>query len=601
MVWQDAFPGPVSHLDAEQEREQRLAAQARAGAEWALTALIARYQPPVTRYLTRLTGSPDLAAAIAERVFVRMERRLRGPHGGQNLRLWLLRACTEAGLDALRHPKPAGHPQLAGPRGPTALIAGRGGASDRMRASLGALAQITGSTRRQVRQLIWSALPESARGAIRLDAGAGSQSAPPPDPSASSASGDTDDAPNPVDSELDREDPRETLRYRIVRAVLAELPYGDAQCLALHLVAGLNQAEVARALGITPAAARRRIVQGLQLFSARYEAAIASLGLPRDFLAADRHTPMPVPDLPLWSRATMPPAAPPPAHDPFVAERPAAAVADVPPPPAAVVEAATPPDAASLDAAATHAEPEAAPEPLVVEEVEESEQVTSASASPAGVADATAAQPAIQRVVDALPAPAQFTDESDEQEADTGFAPRVVPVLTRPLPIVLPEPETPPDFLAATATPGEMYDIDVYEPPADHTADDYAHNLAAPTEAPRVPDVRIVPVLTQPSIPAMAEGDPLMSSDMPDDHASSPESSQSPHPHIPGTAPAVFSSAGVSPVPRIVPVLTAYRPLPATEVFAEVITGPHVSISPSEAASDLMPPSSQQREEHSDA
>src|SRR5690348_2723211 len=350
MVWQDAFPGPVSHLDAEQEREQRLAAQARAGAEWALTALIARYQPPVTRYLTRLTGSAELAAAIAERVFVRMERRLRGPHGSQNLRLWLLRACTESGLDALRHPKPAGIPRLAG---------------------LGALAQITGSTRRQVRQLIWSALPESARGAIRPDTGAGPRTAPldaPESPTASTAA--ASGTPNPIDSELDREDPRETLRYRIVRAVLAELPYGDAQCLALHLVAGLNQAEVARALGITPAAARRRIVQGLQLFSARYEAAVASLGLPREFLTADRRTPAPVPDLPLWSRATMPPATPPTAYDPLTAqERPAVPAAVPPPSPAAVVEAASPADEAQLAAGAPHAEPDVAPEPLVVEEV----------------------------------------------------------------------------------------------------------------------------------------------------------------------------------------------------------------------------------------
>src|SRR5690348_11021529 len=225
MVWQDAFPGPVSHLDAEQEREQRLAAQAHAGAEWALTALIARYQPPVTRYLTRLTGSAELAATLAEHVFVRMARRLRGPHGGQNLRLWLLRAATESGLDALRRPKPAGRPQLAGPSGPAALIAGRGPASNRMRAGLGALAYITGSTSRQVRQLIWSALPEAARAGARADASAGAWTAP---LDASASDGDSDGTPNPIDSELDREDPRETLRYRIVRAVLAELPYGDA-------------------------------------------------------------------------------------------------------------------------------------------------------------------------------------------------------------------------------------------------------------------------------------------------------------------------------------------------------------------------------------
>ena len=85
MVWQDAFSstgGPT--FDAEGERERRLAAQARAGAEWALTALIARYQPTVVRYLTRLCGNQAQAHRLAERIFQRMERRLHGPHGAEN-------------------------------------------------------------------------------------------------------------------------------------------------------------------------------------------------------------------------------------------------------------------------------------------------------------------------------------------------------------------------------------------------------------------------------------------------------------------------------------------------------------------------------------
>jgi hypothetical protein len=47
----------------------------------------------------------------------------------------------------------------------------------------------------------------------------------------------------------------------------------------MHLVAGLNQSEVANALGVAAPVARRRIVQGLQLFGRRYDAALASLGL----------------------------------------------------------------------------------------------------------------------------------------------------------------------------------------------------------------------------------------------------------------------------------------------------------------------------------
>jgi DNA-directed RNA polymerase specialized sigma24 family protein len=275
MVWQDAFSRPGQHVDVEQERELRLAAQAAAGADWALAALVARYQPPVTRYLTRLIGDPERARTEAEQIFVRMDRRLHGPHGGANLRLWLLRASTEAGLTILQQPRRPAKPQLAGPGGPIGLLPGETTATaKKLRAGLGTLATLTGSTARQMRRLVWSAPAE--------DTSAGRRS----HSEGAAAQKDYDRAEGwgPSDDALDEQDPRTALRHRLVRAVLAELPYGDAQCLALHLVAGLNQREVARALGITPSAVRRRVVQGLQLFAKRYEAAVASLGLPPEVL-----------------------------------------------------------------------------------------------------------------------------------------------------------------------------------------------------------------------------------------------------------------------------------------------------------------------------
>ncbi len=266
MAWQDVFPVSSPRIDAEEERELRLAAQASAGAEWALTALIARYQPPVTRYLTRLIGNPERARVLAERIFVRMERRIHGPQGGRYLRLWLLRSSTEDGLDALRKPRgSAAPPRLGAPLRPLALLdaPGMGPHIARLRAGIGAIAGVTSQTSRQVRKLIWrdhdrpETTPNEAR-ELPLD-------------------NEADDADEP--------DAREALRYRMIRAILAELPYGDAQCLALHLVAGLNQAEVARALGLTNSATRRRIVLGLQLFSQRYDAAVAALGLSPEMLA----------------------------------------------------------------------------------------------------------------------------------------------------------------------------------------------------------------------------------------------------------------------------------------------------------------------------
>ena len=285
-MWQDVFPSVGPKLDAEHERELRLVEQARAGADWALAALIARYQPPVTRYLTRLTGNPTAARTLAEQVFIRMERRLHGPQGGRQLRLWLLRACTEVGLEMLRRPRETKTPRLVESSRPMRLLpSGSSPAANFLRTGLGKLATMTGSTSRQVRKLIWSATPENETWSPR-----GNED--------DNTSGDEQPEDNAKDGtwrleedETETLTPREALRHRMVRAVLAELPYGDAQCLALHLVAGLNQAEVALALGITPSATRKRIVHGLTLFAQRYEAAAASLGLPPDFFALQPERP----------------------------------------------------------------------------------------------------------------------------------------------------------------------------------------------------------------------------------------------------------------------------------------------------------------------
>ena len=278
MVWQDVFPNVGPKLDADHERELRLVEQARVGADWALAALIARYQPPVTRYLARLTGSPTVARTLAEHVFIRMERRLHGSQGGRQLRLWLLRACTEAGLEMLRGPREAKSPRLVESRRPVGLLpSSSSSASSFLRTSLGKLATATGSTTRQVRKLIWADTNENEERPPRTN---GYYKHMPTEQVQNDVGGGSS---QPDEAGVDALDPREALRHRMVRAVLAELPYGDAQCLALHLVAGLNQAEVALALGITASATRRRIVHGLTLFAQRYDAAAASLGLPLDF------------------------------------------------------------------------------------------------------------------------------------------------------------------------------------------------------------------------------------------------------------------------------------------------------------------------------
>lgn len=266
MVWQGMFTPAAREIDPEREEELRLAAQARGGSDWALSALVARYQPTVVRYLVRLTGMPDRAAPLAERIFVRMGKRLRGPHGGEQLRLWLLRAATEAGLDVLRHPNRPAPPRLTAPEGPVGLLAERVGENGVGRVVAGWAGRLRGGAPRKapsIHEFAWDDQPTLGR--------------------VGAWSGVADEALSP----------REIVRNRMIRAVLAELAYSDAQCLALHLVAGLNQNEVALALGVTPNVARRRIVQGLQLFGKRFDAAQANLGVNVEHLEQPEAQPRP--------------------------------------------------------------------------------------------------------------------------------------------------------------------------------------------------------------------------------------------------------------------------------------------------------------------
>jgi DNA-directed RNA polymerase specialized sigma24 family protein len=249
-IWKRDLGPLIPTLDPEQEREQRLMAQARSGAIWALDALVARYQSTLTRYLTRLVGDKERAEGLTEDVLVRMERRLYVPRPIPDLRLWLLHAATDAGLDTLRHPfkQP---PRLASASGPALLPEGRQATStQKLRTTLGRLTQPRGARARQSH---------------------------PRDPVT-----EVTEAPSGEQQDAEPVDPREAFRRRLVRAVLAELPMEDARCVALHLVAGLNQAEVARTLAMPPSRARARIVEGLAIFGRQYKAALDTLGIPRE-------------------------------------------------------------------------------------------------------------------------------------------------------------------------------------------------------------------------------------------------------------------------------------------------------------------------------
>jgi DNA-directed RNA polymerase specialized sigma24 family protein len=312
-VWQSEWMPPAASRSAEHEREQRLLAQARAGFDWALAAFETRYQPLVARYLAQLTGNPERSRALAEEVFVRMERRLYGPEGLAHARVWLLRATTDTGLAYLRDWRAARPVQMPAGRAPTGQLEPRPATAPTLTrrdalARLGrqAHSESGASTPRPMLptlpRAMTSALPSALTGAASQTASEhGHNTARPQGRPESQANGGR----QPIGADEARAvqyatDPRETLRHRLVRAVLAELPEDDARCLALHLVAGLNQSDVAYTMGLAPAVAREHIIRGVQIFAVRYDDALDALGMPAGALdtatAAERTVRIESPD-----------------------------------------------------------------------------------------------------------------------------------------------------------------------------------------------------------------------------------------------------------------------------------------------------------------
>ena len=91
-----------------------------------------------------------------------MEQRIQGPQGGKQLRLWLLRTCTEMGLDTLREPRAHSLRALVGPRGPAGLLPSRAAGTGPLAPRAGGLAEVATKTSRQVRKLIWNSSDERA-------------------------------------------------------------------------------------------------------------------------------------------------------------------------------------------------------------------------------------------------------------------------------------------------------------------------------------------------------------------------------------------------------------------------------------------------------
>ncbi len=256
---------------SDQEREQWLLAEARSGSAWALAALEAHYRPMVLGYLACLTGNTEAARPLARDTLAGMEEQLSGHHGAPSLPAWLLLSATDAGLAYLRHVRAlqlaglSAAPRVSPPRraGPTAWLRA---AFERFTPSRGADRRVAGS---RVTMLERGVRTSPRRGE------------PPPTRRV---------RPNELRSTTGSADSRDTLRRRILRAVLADLAPEDARCLALHLVTGLSHPEVAYVSGLGAPAARASIIQGLELFAVRYDEALELLGISPSVFDAEATT-----------------------------------------------------------------------------------------------------------------------------------------------------------------------------------------------------------------------------------------------------------------------------------------------------------------------
>lgn len=259
MVWRHPLGNMDQPINPEFEQEARLVEQARAGSERAFAALLARYQQPVFRLIFFLVGDEEEARGLARIALKHALLHMPRVPSGHSIRPWLLRVATLVAVDAVRERSESPQALLAAlqlppPPGPPRMV----DADPTLRASR-------------------SGVPAIRRTSRPVDA---SIAAPGIDPGATVlARGDE------IPIEIERE---------LIRRLLAGLPDGDAELLALGVVGQVPTRDLAALAGTSQRSVRRRIARALILFQSRYQT-VWQAALPGATTGAE--IPLPAPDV----------------------------------------------------------------------------------------------------------------------------------------------------------------------------------------------------------------------------------------------------------------------------------------------------------------
>lgn len=225
MTWRQYGGNFDNPINPEYEQEARLVEQSRAGSERAFSALLARYQQPVFRLILYLVGDEEEARDLTRIAIKNALLHMPSVPAGFSIRPWLLRVAVLVALDAVR---------------------------DRSESPQELIASLQLPPPPQVPRIVDADPTENDTMVLGLSQFENLAQQP------ETAIADAwDTLPLDVEREL-------------IRRLLAGLPEGDAELLALGVVGQIPTRDLAALAGTSQRSIRRRIARALILFQSHY-------------------------------------------------------------------------------------------------------------------------------------------------------------------------------------------------------------------------------------------------------------------------------------------------------------------------------------------